>query len=52
MNTETISTYTWRVYCNNRFAGYVLAYGETEALSRAQNRYGSDIRIERISTFW
>lgn len=49
---STISTYTWRVYQNNRFVGYVLAYGELEALSRAENRYGKYIRIERVPTFW
>lgn len=47
-----IITYTWRVYHNNRFAGYVLAYSELEALSRAENRYGKYVRLERVPTFW
>jgi hypothetical protein len=52
MITATIQTYTWRVYQNNRFAGYVLAYSEREAISRATSRYGSNVRVERVPTFW
>lgn len=40
--------YTWRVFANNRFAGYVVALSETNAVKAAQEKYGKYIWVERI----
>jgi hypothetical protein len=50
--TTVLETHTWRVYQNNRFAGYVLAFTENDAIKRATNRYGSNVRVEMVATFW
>jgi hypothetical protein len=40
--------YTWRVVKNNRFVGYVLAFSETEAIRKANDKFGSNIWVERL----
>jgi hypothetical protein len=40
--------YTWRVFSNNRFAGYVIALSEFDAMKKAQDKFGLYIWIERI----
>jgi hypothetical protein len=40
--------YTWRVVKDCRFVGYVVAFSEIEALSRAEKQYGKRIWIERV----
>lgn len=50
--TSTLQSQTWRVYQNNRFVGYVLAWAEREAVFRAKERYGIYVRVERVSTFF
>jgi hypothetical protein len=40
--------YTWRVFCNNRFAGYVVAMSQYDAYNKACDKYGKNIWIERI----
>ena len=47
-NIYCYSGYSWRVFQNNRFIGYVVALSETDAYRRAQDKYGSYIWIERI----
>lgn len=48
MYTRGMSEYTWRVMKNNRFAGYVLAVSEWEALRKANDYYGSYVWVERL----
>jgi hypothetical protein len=39
--------YTWRVWKDNRFAGYVESLSETGAYLAAQMKFGQNILIER-----
>jgi len=41
--------YTWRVFANNKFAGYIVALSEFDAMKKAQAKYGDYIWIERVS---
>jgi hypothetical protein len=47
-NIDSYTDYSWRVFQNNRFVGYVVAMSETDAYRRAQEKYGQYIWIERI----
>ena len=40
--------YSWRVFQNNRFVGYVVALSEYDALRKAQDKYGYYIWIEKM----
>jgi hypothetical protein len=40
--------YIWRVWKDNRFAGYVVEPSEASAYLRARDMYGSNIRVERM----
>jgi hypothetical protein len=41
--------YTWRVWKNNRFAGYVVANSEWQAIRAAEEKFGKYyILVERI----
>lgn len=40
--------HTWRVWQNNRIAGYVTAVSEYEAYSKAVTKYGSYVWVERM----
>ena len=42
-----MTEYTWQVWKDNRFAGYVLAFSEMEAWAKAKDKYGSNIYVER-----
>jgi len=41
--------YSWRVFKNNRFAGYVVAFSESDAMRKATEKYGTYVWIERLS---
>jgi hypothetical protein len=41
--------YVWRVWKNNRFAGYVQSPSEQNAYLLAKDKFGSFVWIERIS---
>jgi hypothetical protein len=44
-----MSEYTWRVWKHNRFAGYVTAPGEWQAISAAEEKFGKGfILVERV----
>ena len=50
MNTNNCYTaYSWRVFQNNRFVGYIVSFSQTDALRKAQEKYGDHIWIERIT---
>jgi hypothetical protein len=40
--------YTWRVWKNNRFAGYVESPSEIDAYLRAKEKFGEYILVERV----
>jgi hypothetical protein len=40
--------YSWRVVKNNRFAGYVVAMSQWDALRKAEESYGKNVWVERI----
>jgi hypothetical protein len=47
-NAFCYAGYTWRVFSHNRFAGYVVAMSEFNAMKKAQDKYGKNIWIERV----
>ena len=50
MNTAfCYSGYTWRVFSHNKFAGYVVASSEFDAMKKAHAKYGNYVWIERVS---
>lgn len=46
---DTNMRYTWRVWKNNRFAGYVQSPSEYFAWVLAKDKFGDYIWIERVS---
>lgn len=48
-NTFCYAGYTWRVFSNNRFAGYVVALSEWDAVRKAKDKFGKNIWIERVT---
>jgi len=42
--------YTWRVWKNNRFAGYVLSASQYAAYLTAKEKYGDYVWIERVNS--
>ena len=47
-NVGCYAGYTWRVFSSNRFAGYVVAMSEFDAMRKAQDKFGKNIWIERV----
>jgi hypothetical protein len=47
-NSFCYAGYSWRVFSNNRFAGYVNAMSEIDAMRKAQEKFGKYIWIERV----
>lgn len=47
-NTFCYAGYSWRVFANNRFAGYVTAMSQFDAMRKAQEKFGKNVWIERI----
>lgn len=47
-NPNCYAGYSWRVFSNNRFAGYVVAMSQWDAIKKAQEKFGKNIWIERI----
>ena len=47
-NTFCYAGYSWRVFANNRFAGYVTALSEFDAMRKAKDKFGKNIWIERV----
>jgi len=40
--------YAWRVWKDNRFAGYVVSPSEYGAYIQAQDKFGSHVWVERV----
>lgn len=40
--------YVWRVWKNNRFAGYVSSPGQFDAFLKAREEFGQNVWIEKI----
>lgn len=40
--------YVWRVWCHNKFAGYVTAYNEWHAMKLAKEKFGNYVFVEII----
>ena len=45
---QCLAAVSWRVYQHGRFVGYVVSFSEHDAWSKAKDKYGSDLRIERV----
>ena len=39
--------YTWRVWKNNRIAGYVSSYSEWDAVKFARMKFGCEVWVEK-----
>ena len=42
--------FSWRVFHNNRFVGYVVAMSGTDAYRKAQDKYGKYVWVERVAS--
>ena len=51
MMTQCLAVMSWRVFKHGRFIGYVVAYTQYEAWQKARDKYGSDLRIEKLFQF-
>jgi hypothetical protein len=40
--------YAWRVWKNNRFAGYVVSSSQYDAYIRATEQFGQNVWVERM----
>lgn len=43
--------YIWRVWKDNRFAGYVTSTSQFDAYSKARDEYGQNVWVERAAEF-
>lgn len=43
--------YVWRVWKNNRFAGYVTSPTQFEAYSKAREEYGQNVWVEKTAEY-
>ena len=50
MNTDAcLAAFAWRVFKDNRFIGYVVAFSQYDAYNKARDKYGENVRLERIT---
>lgn len=42
------AAFSWRVFQNNRFVGYVVAFSQYDAYNKARDKYGDNVRLEKI----
>lgn len=47
--TETLTAYSWRVFKNNRFVGYVVSFSQYDAYRKAKDKYGENVWLERLA---
>ncbi len=47
-NHQCLAGIFWRVYQHGRFIGYIVSFSEHDAWSKAKDKYGSDLRIEKV----
>jgi len=43
--------YVWRVWKNNRFAGYVTSASQFEAYVKATEKYGQNVWVEKTAEY-
>jgi hypothetical protein len=43
--------YVWRVWKNNRFAGYVTSPSQFEAYVKATEQYGQNVWVEKTAEY-
>ena len=49
MNTANCyAAFSWRVFKNNRFVGYVVSFSMIDAMRKATDKYGDNIWIEKL----
>ena len=46
--SQCLAGMSWRVFQHGRFAGYVVSFSQYDAWRKAKEKYGNDIRIERV----
>lgn len=47
-NVQCLAGMSWRVFQHGRFVGYVVSFSLSDAWSKAKDKYGSDLRIEKM----
>jgi hypothetical protein len=50
-DTYCYAGFSWRVFHNNRFVGYVVAMSGTDAYRKAQDKYGKYVWVERVGGY-
>jgi len=46
--TNCYAAFSWRVFQHGRFVGYVVSFSQYDAWRKAKDKFGSDIRIEKV----
>lgn len=49
-DTYCYAGFSWRVFHNNRFVGYIVAMSGTDAYKKAQDKYGKYVWVERVAS--
>lgn len=44
-----LASFPWRVYQHGRFVGYINSFTYNDAYRKAKDKYGNNIRIEKVS---
>jgi hypothetical protein len=45
---QCLAGMSWRVFQHGRFVGYVVSFSQDDAWRKAKDKYGSDLRIEKV----
>lgn len=45
---QCLAGMSWRVFQHGRFVGYVVSFSQYDAWIKAREKFGSDIRIEKV----
>ena len=45
---QCLAGMSWRVFQHGRFVGYVVSFSQYDAWIKAREKFGSDLRIEKV----
>jgi len=45
---QCLAGMSWRVFQHGRFVGYVVSFSQYDAWRKAKDKFGSDLRIEKV----
>lgn len=46
--TPCLAGMSWRVFQHGRFVGYVVSFSQHDAWRKAKDKYGSNLRIDKV----